>query len=84
MCQRPEAHHMVKISEFPVLLVLTWRPLGAPHSHAAAVLSDAVVCDLGDHFRVGLQVEQKDVVWLQVTVDDHGRVQVSEEDTHRD
>lgn len=43
---------------------LTWRALGAPHSHAAAVLGDAVVCDFDDDLRVGLQVEQQDVVRL--------------------
>lgn len=57
---------------------LTWGALGAPHSHAAAVASDAVVGDLGDDVRVGLQVEQQDVVGLQVPVDDHGRVKVPE------
>lgn len=57
---------------------LTWSALGAPHSHAAAVASDAVVGDLGDDLRVGLQVEQKDVVGLQIPIDDHGRVKVPE------
>lgn len=51
---------------------LTWRALRAPHSHAAAVLSDAIVGDLGDDLRVGLQVEQKDVVGLEIPIDDHG------------
>lgn len=55
---------------------LTWGALGAPHSHAAAVLSDAVVGDLSYDLTVGLQVEQQDVVRLQVPVDDHGRVEV--------
>lgn len=55
---------------------LTWRALRAPDTHAAAVLGDAVVCDLGDDLRVCLQVEQQDVVGLQVPVDDHGRVKI--------
>lgn len=55
---------------------LTWCALWAPHSHAAAVLSDPVVCDLGDDVRVGLQVEQEDVVRLKIPIDDHGWVKV--------
>lgn len=61
---------------------LTWGALGAPNSHAAAVASDAVVGDLGDDVRVGLQVEQQDVVGLQIAVDDHGRVKVPERARH--
>lgn len=58
------------------LWTLTCCPLRASYSHAAAVLSDAVVCDLGDDVRVGLQVEQEDVVRLQIPIDDHGWVKV--------
>lgn len=58
---------------------VTWSPLRASHSHAAAVLSDAVVRDLGDDLRVGLQVEEENVVRLQISIDDHGRVKVPDD-----
>ena len=57
--------------------LLTWGSFGGAHPHAAAVLGDAVVCDLGDDLRVRLEVEEQDVVGLQVAVDDHRGVQVS-------
>ena len=65
-----------------VCVGLTWCALRAPNSHAAAVLGDTVVCDLGDDLRVGLQVEQEDVVGLQVSIDNHGGVKVPDHMDH--
>lgn len=55
----------------------TWCALWCLYPHSTAVLSNPIVSNLCDDGSIGVQGEEQHIVGLQVTVYDHGWVEVS-------
>lgn len=58
-------------------LLPTWSALWSFYPHSTAVLSNPIVRNLGDDGSIGIQGEKQHIVGLQVTVYNHGRMEVS-------